>query len=146
MNAPRIRVGAICRDNNSLLLVEHEKEGKRYWLLPGGGLQAGETMEEALRREVAEETSIGVRVGILVCVCESISPDANRHIVHFLYETTRANGTPGPSEDPRVRSSAFIPIKNLSAIILYPPIQHWLQRRLAEGFIGTPEYLASMWA
>ena len=97
MSALRVRVGAICRDKNSILLVEHEKKGKQYWLLPGGGLQPGETMDEALEREVAEETTVGIITGKCVCICESISPDRKRHIVHFLYETTRTSGAPGLS-------------------------------------------------
>jgi len=146
MTSLRIRVGAICRENESILLVEHEKGGERYWLLPGGGMRAGEVAADALAREVFEETSIKVETGRLLCVCESISPDHTRHIVHFVYEAGRISGVPGGSRDPRVRGSAFVPIVSLDKMTIHPPFQSWLMERLSGGFADTPEYLGAMWA
>lgn len=145
MSALRIRIGAVCSENKSILLVEHEKDGRRYWLLPGGGLKADETMETALVREVAEETAISVKANRLLCICESISPDKKRHIVHFIYEAQRVGGSPGESQDPRVRGSAFISLDDLENIVLHPPIQAWLADQLTEGFPDIPEYLGAMW-
>ncbi|MBN2533705.1 MAG: NUDIX hydrolase [Spirochaetales bacterium] len=46
-----------------LLLVEHETpEGKRYWWLPGGGLEENEEPVEGIRREIMEE--LGVEIDI----------------------------------------------------------------------------------
>jgi 8-oxo-dGTP diphosphatase len=146
MTSIRIRVGAVCLENNSVLLVEHEKNHDRYWLFPGGGMHASETAEEALVREVLEETSVGVEVGRPLCICESISPDRERHIVHLLYEAKRISGSPGKSQDPRVRRSAFVLLDGLDKLTLYPPIQDWLTKQLADGFADTPEYLGAMWA
>ena len=146
MTSLRIRVGAICHENESILLVEHEKGDNRYWLLPGGGMQAGERAVDALAREVFEETSVKVEVRRLLCVCESISPDCARHIVHLLYEARRLSGVPGESRDPRVRGSAFIPIGSLDKLTIYPPFQTWLTQRLSGGFPAEPEYLGAMWA
>ncbi len=145
MTSLRIRVGAVCHEDDSLLLVEHEKLNERYWLLPGGGMRVGETAEDALAREVAEETSVRVDVGRLLCICESISSDRTRHIVHFVYEASRISGTTGKSRDPRVRRSAFAPVDSLCGLTLYPPIQNWLTKGLSDGFAEAPEYLGSMW-
>ena len=145
MTSVRIRVGAICRDGDSILLVEHEKNHERYWLFPGGGIKVDETAEDALAREVLEETSVKVSVGRPVCICESISPNHDRHIVHFLYETRRISGSPGKSCDPRVRRSEFVPVSLMNGLTLYPPIQDWLAKRLSDGFADMPEYLGAMW-
>ena len=145
MSSLRIRVGAICCENNSLLLVEHEKDNKRYWLLPGGGMQVGETMKDALVREVMEETSIEIRVNDLLGVCESISPDKTRHIVHLLYEVVRIGGEPGVSRDPRVRRSVFLPIAELDNIMLHPPICGWLKKLLTTDSPRALEYLGALW-
>ncbi len=51
---PRIRVSAILRWNDRILLCRHEKPGKEYWLLPGGGVNSGESLVDALERELAE--------------------------------------------------------------------------------------------
>ncbi|MBI4979279.1 MAG: NUDIX hydrolase [Spirochaetes bacterium] len=55
---PIIRVcGALIRDN-SILMVRHEHSGRSYWTLPGGSVEADETPEAAVKRELKEETTI----------------------------------------------------------------------------------------
>jgi ADP-ribose pyrophosphatase YjhB (NUDIX family) len=141
----RIRVAAICRRNDALLLVEHEKEGQRYFLLPGGGMRRGERAEAAIAREVLEETTVRIEPKRLVCVCESIAPERDRHIVHFIFEALYIDGAPGVSQDPRVRGSLFAPIDSLETVQLRPPIQRWLLERLPQGFPQHLEYLEAMW-
>ena len=53
-----IRASAIIIKNNQVLLMHRKKEGKEYWTFPGGGIEDGETGEEAVAREVKEETSL----------------------------------------------------------------------------------------
>ena len=55
---PRIRVSAVLQWRGRVLLCRHEKPGKEYWLLPGGGVNAGESLVDALQRELAEEIGI----------------------------------------------------------------------------------------
>ena len=45
---PRIRVSAMLRWHGRILLCRHEKRGQEYWLLPGGGVDAGESLTDAL--------------------------------------------------------------------------------------------------
>ncbi len=141
----RIRVGAICLRKSSLLLVEHEKAGERYWLLPGGGLEKEESCEAAIVREVCEETGITIKPGRLVCVCETISPDRVRHIVHFIFETEYVSGEPATSRDSRVRGSLFVPFHSIERLELRPPLRKWLQSRLSDGFLTEVEYLGALW-
>ena len=45
----------IFNSDGELLLALHKKKGKSYWVLPGGHVEIGEKMDEALRRELKEE-------------------------------------------------------------------------------------------
>lgn len=47
---------AIIFKDNQLLVIKRNKFGKHYFTLPGGGIAMGETPEQALRREIFEET------------------------------------------------------------------------------------------
>ena len=51
-NGVRVRVAVCLRDGDRILLAEHVKHGRRHWLLPGGGVEAGETMVGAAAREM----------------------------------------------------------------------------------------------
>ena len=56
---PRIRVSAVLRWSDRILLIRHEKPGRgEYWLLPGGGVNSGESLVDALYRELEEECGI----------------------------------------------------------------------------------------
>ncbi len=62
----RIAVSALIFDEGRVLLA-HRRDID-WWNLPGGGMEVGETVDEALRREVAEETGLEVEVEQLVGV------------------------------------------------------------------------------
>jgi len=55
--------GLIVRDGRVLLIRRGKEPFKGYWSLPGGGVEPGETMREAVKREVREETGLEVEVG-----------------------------------------------------------------------------------
>jgi ADP-ribose pyrophosphatase YjhB (NUDIX family) len=75
---PILGVGALILDSGRILLVERGKEPLTgYWSLPGGAVETGERVEEALQREVAEETGLDVSVGPIATVFERIMPDSN---------------------------------------------------------------------
>src|SRR6266702_535822 len=62
----RIAVSALIFDEGRILLA-HRRDID-WWNLPGGGMEVGETVDEALRREVAEETGLEVEIEQLVGV------------------------------------------------------------------------------
>src|SRR6476619_3534251 len=56
---PVLGVGALLIDGDSILLIERGAAPlKGEWSLPGGGVETGETLEEAVRRETLEETAL----------------------------------------------------------------------------------------
>ncbi|HZP95300.1 MAG TPA: NUDIX hydrolase [Candidatus Limnocylindria bacterium] len=62
-DAPYERVRVVCLRGNLLLLVQHRwHDGSFFWLLPGGGIKDGETIEDTAVREVWEEAGVRIRV------------------------------------------------------------------------------------
>ena len=83
MSEPRIRVAALIRRGDSVLLCNHTKLGRSYWLLPGGGVEEGESLHEALLRELDEECSLrSVTLEGPIAIAESISPADQRPRKH----------------------------------------------------------------
>lgn len=58
----KIRVRAIIIDKDRILLIKRVKKTSVYWVLPGGGLEKGETHEETATRECKEELGVDVAV------------------------------------------------------------------------------------
>ena len=143
--APRLRVAAIVREGDTILLVRHEKAGQTYWLLPGGGVDFGESLVEALQREMREETGLEVDVGELVLVNDSISPDGNRHIVNlcFLAEVRHGKLTLG-AED-RLAEVRYVELDEIAKLKFYPDVRHHLLTGLREGFTRKAVYTGEVW-
>jgi len=83
---PIVGVGAVVLDGDRVLLVKRAHEPlKGEWSLPGGAVDVGETLEEAIRREVREETCLEVEVGPIVDVLDRIRRDpAGRVQFHYV--------------------------------------------------------------
>jgi 8-oxo-dGTP diphosphatase len=59
--------GAIIQDHHILLIKQTEHaSGRSYWLIPGGGIEPGETEEACVQREMQEETGLHVHVHYLL--------------------------------------------------------------------------------
>jgi nucleoside triphosphatase len=58
---PEPTVGALILNGNKQILLARSNKWKNRYTLPGGHIELGETMEEALRREVKEETGLEVK-------------------------------------------------------------------------------------
>jgi len=142
----RIRVACVALDDEGrVLLVQHRKEGREYWLLPGGGVEAGETLLEAAHRELLEETGLDGEVGRLVLVCESIDEGAGRHILHVAFVATVRPGPLRPGYDGRLVDAAWLPVEDLAALPLFPAVGAELLACHAEGFAGPVRYLGNVW-
>ncbi|MFQ6672582.1 MAG: NUDIX hydrolase [Candidatus Tectimicrobiota bacterium] len=97
---PRVGVGAIIfdRDRRRVLLVKRGREpALGHWSIPGGLVNVGETLDEALQREVCEETGLAVKVGPLVEVVDRIVYDDARQ-VRFHYVLVDYLCSVGPTE------------------------------------------------
>ncbi|HDP35225.1 MAG TPA: NUDIX domain-containing protein [Candidatus Hydrogenedentes bacterium] len=143
---PRVRVAAVIVRNGEILLAEHLKDGRAYYLLPGGGVDQGETLREALARELWEETRLDVTPGRLLFICESIAPDHSRHIIQLAFAADiEAEAMPSKGDDPRVSGAYFFPPEALPEMPLFPPMQETLVAGLRHGFPDAPPSLGNCW-
>lgn len=102
---------------------------KGYWSLPGGAVETGETLAEAVRREVREETGLQVEPLAVVEIFERILRDAQGraeyHYVLIDYVCTVAGGDLAPADD--VNQACWFPRGDLAGI------------RLTEGSLAVIE-------
>jgi 8-oxo-dGTP diphosphatase len=101
---PIVGVGAIILDGDSILLEKRKNSpGKGKWSIPGGLVDLGETAEEAVIREVKEETGLEVHDPRLVDVVSYISLDEKGgfmyHYVIIDYFVTSRGGKPKAASD-----------------------------------------------
>ena len=101
-----VRVGAVVERGNALLLVRHRKPDRDpYWVLPGGRLEAGESIPTCAEREVAEETDLSGRfLGVLYV---SEFRRAGRHTVDVTARVAVEDGDEATlGTDPELAASA----------------------------------------
>jgi ADP-ribose pyrophosphatase YjhB (NUDIX family) len=87
----RHRATAIIKNGDKFLLFHRIKPGHDYYMFPGGGVEQGETIEEALKREVKEELNISVEKFRELFVVDNIYAPAwatihpgQKQIYHFF--------------------------------------------------------------
>lgn len=65
------RVAVIVVSDGRVLLMHRGKGGRDYYVVPGGGVEPGETANGAAVREAKEETGLAVKLGEWLCTCEN---------------------------------------------------------------------------
>jgi 8-oxo-dGTP diphosphatase len=147
---PRIRVSALLRWQDRILLCRHEKPGKEYWLLPGGGVDSGESLVDALQRELLEEVGLQDELPLEgpIAIVDSIAPQrsfAAKHVVHIIFSGDLSGRSleQVESHDAAVRGHRLFQVDELDGVVLHPPIQRFLRRWRP----GDPVvYLGALWA
>jgi len=140
----RIRAAVILVQDEEILLVRHQKGRDTYWLLPGGGVEYGETATEAARREVTEETGLEVEVGDLALVAETLAPDSSRHLLHLVFRGHLRGGRLQVGREARLAEARFVPLATLPEMDLHPPMAAEVLR-VARSTGATACYLGALW-
>ncbi len=97
----RVAAYAVIRDDDDRVLLAHWNDnGRSGWTMPGGGLEAGEDPEHAVRREVREETGYKVAVDDLLGIHSRVIPASRRleaspdplHTLRIVYSARVTGG------------------------------------------------------
>lgn len=99
--APALTVDAVVEVDGKILLVKRMKEPfSGYWALPGGFVECGETVEQAVKREVGEETGMKIVVNDVLGIYSRPDRDPRGHVVSVCF-TASARGEPEGGDDAR---------------------------------------------
>jgi ADP-ribose pyrophosphatase YjhB (NUDIX family) len=112
-----VAVGAVTVHRDRLLLVRRANPPERgRWSIPGGRVEAGETLAAALEREVLEETAIAVRCGRFLGWVERMTPTHHFVILDFEADAIGDPGEPRAGSD--ARAAAWVPLADVGALEL----------------------------
>lgn len=123
---PALAVGAVVVDGERLLLVQRDRApGSGTWAVPGGHVEAGETLAEAVTRELREETGIEGMCGALIGWSELIDVGDQTHVVVLDFEVTLlASSDPVAGGD--ARDARWVPLGDVGELHLAPGLAEFL--------------------
>jgi len=119
---PFVGVGVVVFRDDRVLLIQRGKPPRLgQWSLPGGAQELGETVSEAGRREVLEETGIAIAVGGLVDVVDSIRLDGDGRVQqHYTLVDLWGEWTAGePVAGDDAMDARWVPLAGLAAYELW---------------------------
>ena len=112
-----VAVYALIERKEDYLLV---KEGKPHvdgmWNLPGGGVEEDESLQEALRREVKEESNLEIEIIGLSTILRNRSSRDGTPVLNLVFEAEAEQKPPNPPEDREVRESEFKTLEEIKEL------------------------------
>ena len=149
MRGLRNSAKAIIIQDGKLLCTKNHDQWGDFYLLPGGGQEPFETLQEALRRECREEITAEIEIGDLRYIREYIGRnhefaewDGDLHQIEFMFECVLRPGAAlrtGSVPDSYQTGVAWLPLAELSQARIYPQV---LKKLIMEdGALLGPVYL-----
>lgn len=137
-----IRAVAVVIKDEQILLMHRFNRGQEYYVFPGGGVEEGETVEQAVLREAQEEMSIEIKINRLLYHHHIIGDlnDSDQYFYLCDYISGEPQLSAGNELDEHRKGEnlyhpLWYPVKELPETLLYPlEIRDWLLADLKNGF------------
>lgn len=131
---PICGVGAIIKQGEQVLLIRRGKAPRLgEWSIPGGAVELGETLHEAIRREVREECGIEIEIERVADAIDIIQRDSEGRIqYHYAivdFVATFLSGEPRPSSD--VTEAVWVAAGELAKYPMNPQTRAVIEKALA---------------
>lgn len=115
---PQVVVGAIVIHDGSLLMIRRANDpSKGLWTVPGGRVEPGEYLAQAVRREVLEETGVAVEVGELLGVLEVVG-EGWHYVIHDYLATI--DGDPELAAADDALEARWVPLHDVPSLDCTP--------------------------
>lgn len=132
-NRPKVGVGVcVVKDGKVLLGQRLNAHGDGTWSFPGGHLEFGESFEDCAKREVVEETSIGISEPTLITCTNDIFKKENKHYITIYMKADWISGKPQAVEPDKMVEWEWFEWDNLPSPLFLP-----IQNLIKTGFIPT---------
>ena len=123
---PIVGVGGVIFDGDTVLLARRNQDpGKGEWSLPGGAVELGERVVDALKREISEEVGIEIEIGGLIRVLDRIVYDEEKRVrFHYViadYWGWRVSGKPQAASD--ISEVRFVALDALPEMRVHPEVE-----------------------
>jgi ADP-ribose pyrophosphatase YjhB (NUDIX family) len=136
----RVRVAGVVEREGRILLVQHR--ALPYFVLPGGGLKEGETLEQGLERELAEETGLLVVPERLLFVGHFLRPE--RPVLDLVFLARLAGGRERQEQGSQITALRWAVLAEARTLDLRPhPIFEGVLAGLQSGFPPGASYVGS---
>ncbi len=139
----RVRVAGLVVEDNKILMIAHKKGSEIYWLLPGGGVEYQESLDEALKREFLEELGLDVTVGDIAIIADSIEPNGKRHIINIIFWCKLINQSIRLGNEKILYDFSFKPLEELANVVMCPPLNEYIIQLLHNK--NEKIYKGSLW-
>ncbi|GAB2764330.1 hypothetical protein GCM10027275_01780 [Rhabdobacter roseus] len=127
----KVRPAALIIENEKILTMRYRYGSTDVYALPGGNPDPGESLTEALQRELREELGVATEVQEMVLCGEVLLGGSPKDTLHTIFRARLLGGTPGlDPEHTTALELVWVPRAELGTRRMYPHVGKYLQRYL----------------